>query len=140
MTRTRRPRQHTGRKPRLTRRQYGNFMVAINGQIIGGWPKCNPEHLQNLIDDFPSQCADMGCPGPMDLDAASSIMEGFLTDPPTTRKHDMLDGALITWWLATSDPEWPRMMAQLGYGINFLADLRNDGGKPQVLVSSTPIH
>lgn len=120
----------TTKKPPLK----GNFWIARNGEMCGGWTDIHPTWLRKLVSGLSVKSQrDYG----IDLAAAAAaIMMGWL-DPD--HPIDEYDGMLMVWYLAHNDPQWPRMMREFGRGVDFVAEIRRDDhGQPTVAIHRLP--
>jgi hypothetical protein len=118
------------RKPALR----GNFIVAVNGAIKGGWPNSSPRTLRTMINELEEGCRT----NDIDLtqDGVEAIIESFMDDG---YEFDEADGAMVLWWLAHYDEQWPSMMSRFGRGTDFKVDVtRQRTGKPEAIVYSMP--
>jgi len=120
----------TTRKPKP---RGSNFSISVNDRFIGGWPGTYPAKLARIVRNFIPVCEKDGIE--MDVETAELIMEDFFD---SERELDELDGMLVVWWLAQTDPDWPRMLREFGQRTDFHIELSNAHGAPEAIIHRTP--
>ena len=106
----------------------GNFQIAVNGTVKGGWANTTPDHLRSRIEEIETECKAN------DIDMSVAGVEQIITRIVADGEVDEAEGALIAHWLAHKEPkQWSEMMQRFRHGIDLKVDVTNDAG--QVIVS-----
>lgn len=126
-------------KPKVGRRRAnkkpvpcGNFLIAINGTVKGGWANTSPDRLRDRINEIETECKANNID--MSISGVEAIIDRIVADGDV----DEAEAALIAYWLAHKDPEWKKMMQHFGRGIDFKVDVTNATGQTTATVYVQP--